>query len=129
MLTGGRNPVRRVRVVNRTRGHVLAERAELAATPWTRFWGLMGRPSVPADGGLVLQPGGAIHTCFMRMPIDVLHVDRRGQVTHVVRGLRPWRLGPFLVGNRYAVELPAGAARGTEPGDEVAVEPCDGAVG
>jgi uncharacterized membrane protein (UPF0127 family) len=114
--------LRLVRVVNRTRGEVLAERAELAATPWTRFWGLMGRTSVPPGSGLVLQPGGSIHTCFMRLAIDVVHVDGHGRVTHVVRALRPWRIGPLFVGRAHAIELPAGAATLTEPGDEITIE-------
>ena len=40
-----------VRVINRTRGEVLAERAELADNIWTRFCGLMGRPSLPPGSG------------------------------------------------------------------------------
>ena len=114
---------RYVRVVNATRGAVLAERAELANSTWSRFRGLMGRTELPPGGGLVLRPGGAIHMFFMRMPLDVLHVDRRGRVTHVLRGIRPWRLGPLLVGGALAVELPSGAAAETQPGDTVHVEP------
>jgi uncharacterized membrane protein (UPF0127 family) len=113
--------MRTVQVVNRTRGEVLAERAELANNIWTRFWGLMGRRGLPAGGGMVFEPGGAIHTCFMRMPIDVLHLDRQDRVTHVLRRIRPWRFGPFFVGGRRTVELPAGRAASTQPGDEVVV--------
>ena len=75
--------MRRVRVVNRSRDQVLAERAELATSFWSRFWGLMGRRELPAGGGLVLQPGGGIHMWFMRMPLDVLHIDKHDRVTHV----------------------------------------------
>ncbi len=111
-----------VRVVNTTHQQTLADRAELADSLLTRFVGLMGRTSLPPGGGLVLRPGGAIHTFFMRLPLDVLHLDGEGRVTHVQRGIRPWRLGPLFVGGAATVELPAGAARGTEPGDEVAIE-------
>jgi uncharacterized membrane protein (UPF0127 family) len=111
-----------VRVANKTRGDVLAERAELATSPWHRFWGLMGRTSLPTGGGMVLQPGGGIHTWFMRMPIDVLHVDKKGVVTHVLRGIKPWRFGPLLVGGKQAIELPVGAAGRTQPGDEIEIE-------
>ena len=114
--------MRRVRVVNRTRGEVLADRAELATSAWARLWGLIGRRELPAGTGLVLQPGGGIHTWFMRIPLDVVHVDRGGRVTHVVRNIRPWRFGPLFVGGWQAIELPAGAASGTRPGDEIAVD-------
>jgi uncharacterized membrane protein (UPF0127 family) len=114
--------MRCVRVVNRTRGQVLADSAELADSAWKRFLGLMGRRDLPPGGGLVLKPGGAIHMFFMRMPLDVLHVDRAGRVTHVLRGIRPGRLGPLFVGGALAIELPGGTAIQTQPGDEIVIE-------
>jgi uncharacterized membrane protein (UPF0127 family) len=115
--------MRTVQVVNRTRDEVLADRAELANSAWSRFWGLMGRRELAPGGGMVFEPGGAIHTCFMRMRIDVLHIDNHDRVTHVLRGLRPWRFGPLFVGRRRTVELPAGRAATTQPGDEVVIQP------
>src|SRR5438105_7437353 len=114
--------MRLVRVVNRTRSQVLAEQAELATSHWARFWGLMGRRDLPPGTGLVLQPGGGIHTWFMRIPLDVIHVDKRDRVTHVLRAIRPWRFGPLFVGGKRAVELPTGAAATTQPGDEIILE-------
>jgi uncharacterized protein len=113
--------MRHVRVVNRTRGSVLAEQAELADNFWTRFWGLMGRRELPPGTGLVLQPGGGIHMWFMRIPLDVIHVDKQDRVTHVLRGIKPWRFGPLFVGNKRAIELPSGAAEGTQVGDQIDV--------
>jgi uncharacterized membrane protein (UPF0127 family) len=114
--------MRRVRVINRTRGTVLAERAELADNLWTRFMGLMGRRELPSDSGLVLKPGGGIHMWFMRIPLDVIHVDKHDQVTHVLRGIKPWRFGPLFVGGKIAVELGAGVAATTQVGDTVEIE-------
>ena len=115
--------MRVVRVTNRTRGAVLAEHAELATSMWSRFRGLMGRTDLAAGHGMVLQPGGGIHTWFMRIPIDVVHVDKKDQVTHVLRAIKPWRFGPLFVGSRYAIELPARVAETTQPGDEIVIEP------
>ena len=114
--------MRLVRVVNRTRGSVLAERAELANNYWTRFMGLMGRRELAPGGGLVLQPGGGIHMWFMRIALDVIHVDKQDRVTHVLRNIKPWRFGPLFVGNKCAIELPVGAADGTQIGDLIDVE-------
>ncbi len=114
--------MRHVRVVNASRGTVLAESAELADNFWTRFVGLMGRASLPAGTGLVIRPGGGIHMWFMRIPLDVIHVDKQDRVTHVLRGIKPWRFGPVFVGNKYAIELPVGAADGTEIGHVVHIE-------
>jgi uncharacterized membrane protein (UPF0127 family) len=111
-----------VRVVNRTRGSVLAERAELADNYWTRFVGLMGRRELRPGSGLVLRPGGGIHMWFMRIPLDVIHVDKHDRVTHVLRSIKPWRFGPLFVGNKCAIELPVGAADGTQVGDQIDIE-------
>jgi uncharacterized protein len=111
-----------VRVVNRTRNELLADRAELATSHWARFWGLMGRRELPPGTGLVLKPGGGIHMWFMRLPLDVVHVDKHDRVTHVLRGIKPWRFGPLFVGGKLAVELPVGAADRTQVGDQIALE-------
>src|SRR5258707_1202577 len=111
-----------VRVINRTKSEVLAERAELATSYWSRFWGLMGRRDLAPGAGLVLRPGGGIHMWFMRLPLDVVHVDKRDRVTHVLRNIKPWRFGPLFVGNKWAIELPVGAADGTQVGDEIGIE-------
>jgi uncharacterized membrane protein (UPF0127 family) len=114
--------MRLVRVVNRSRSETLAERAELADNIWTRFWGLMGRRELPPGSGLVLRPGGGIHMWFMHLPLDVIHVDQHDRVTHVLRGIEPWRFGPLFVGGKVAIELPVGAADTTQVGDEVIIE-------
>ncbi|HET6315561.1 MAG TPA: DUF192 domain-containing protein, partial [Chloroflexota bacterium] len=62
-------------------------------------------------------------TWFMRMPIDVVHVGKNDVVTHVLRAIVPWRFGPLFVGGKRAIELPAGAAALTQPGDEIVIEP------
>lgn len=67
--------------------------------------------------GLVIEPCSSIHMMFMRFPIDAIFFDRDHTVTRVARSVRPWR--GFAFGGRGArgvVELPPGAAAGTEPG-------------
>jgi uncharacterized protein len=114
--------MRHVRVLNRTREVVLADRAELADNYWTRFMGLMGRRDLLQGSGLVLKPGGGIHMWFMRIPLDVIHVDNHDRVTHVLRGIKPWRFGPLFVGGKLAIELPVGAAETTQVGDNIDIE-------
>ena len=90
--------MKQARVVNLTRGTVLAEQARVADSFVTRFLGLMGRAPLAPGAGLVLIPGGAVHNFFVRQTLDVLHLTEGGRVTHVVAGLKPWRLGPLGVG-------------------------------
>src|SRR5207237_811360 len=107
-----------------TRGTYLADDAGLATSFWHRGAGLMFRRALPAGGGLVLIPEGQIHMFFMRFPLDVVHADAQGTVLRLVRGLKPWRVGPIVRKCRMIVELPAGAIErtGTLVGDTLTLE-------
>jgi uncharacterized protein len=97
------------RVVNRSRGTVLADQAGVARSWWARGKGLLGRHGLPEGGGLIIDPCSSIHTWFMAFPIDVVFVAADGRVVRTAHALRPWRFGPFARQVRYVVELPAGA--------------------
>lgn len=113
-----------MRLVNRTRGAVLAERVEVASSPGARMKGLLGRAALPDGDALVIDPCTSIHTLFMRFPIDVLFVDRRGGAVRAIERMAPWRATRLYLSARWVAELPAGtlARSGTREGDEVALE-------
>ena len=113
----------RLRVVNRSRGTELAECADVAASPWRRMRGLLGRPALATGQGLLISPCQGVHTLGMRYPIDVVHLDRSGVVRKVLHGLSPSRLGPLVWRSRFVLELPAGAADGTVAGDQLVLVP------
>ena len=106
-------------IVNLTRGEALCV-GELADKPLRRMRGLMGRRGLPAGEGLLLTPAPAIHTAFMRFPIDALFLDRDLRVLHIVKQLEPWRMASNS--RAHAVlELCAGesARRKVEVGDRL----------
>jgi len=105
-------------IVNFTRGTVLCEHAVIADRALPRMRGLLGRRSLPAGEGILLQPAPSIHTAFMRFPIDVIFVDRNLQVVKVVETLRPWRMASARRAHA-ALEMAAGeaAVSGIEVGD------------
>jgi uncharacterized membrane protein (UPF0127 family) len=74
--------------------------------------------------GLLLSPCNAIHTCFMRMPIDVCFLDPDGVVIKTVQGMKPWRIAHGGSRSRDTLELPAGTldAAGVLPGDPLDFE-------
>ena len=113
-----------VRIVNQSRGTIIADHVEVAASFWARGKGLIGRRGLPDGFGLVIKPCGSIHMFFMAIPLDVLHLDREGRVLKVLAGIKPWRLGPIIRGGKSVIELPAGTAARTETkaGDTVVVE-------
>jgi len=86
---------------------VIARNVELALTRTARRKGLLGRASIASGAALVLAPCFAVHTAFMRFPIDVLFVDRSGRALRMIDGLQPWRAAASL--RAYAtIEMAAG---------------------
>ena len=78
--------------VERT-GDLLASRATMARTLWTRMAGLLGRRGLPDGEALVFERCRAIHTVGMRFPIDVAFVDRTWRVVAVRSRVGPGRSG------------------------------------
>lgn len=113
-----------IRIENASRGTVLATRAQLAGTWWTRTRGLVGYRDWHGCDALVLRPCRGLHTIGMRMPIDVLLLDRAGHVQAVLAELRPGRI-VTVRSFSAAVELPAGTIirSRTVPGDLVRIVP------
>ena len=117
--------MRVVRVVNRTRDAVLAERARVAESFVRRGWGLLGRRNLPSGDGLILTKTNSIHSIGMRFPFDAIYLDDNGSACRLLQSFRPHRLGPLVWGARHVVELPAGtlAMTATCLGDEIYFEP------
>jgi hypothetical protein len=95
--------------LEREDGTVVCKRCVLAEHPLSRMKGLLGRRSLPAGEGLLLRPASAVHTLFMRFPIDLVFLSREHDVVAVVAEVRPWRAA-WRRGARAVLELPAGEA-------------------
>lgn len=63
----------------------------VAASFWQRFIGLMGRRALAPGAALLLAPCSNIHTCFMRFAIDVVFLDREGEILAIFSDVKPWR--------------------------------------
>jgi len=99
------------RLVEVSTGRVVAARVQRADTFARRLLGLLGRPGLPVDGGLWIEPCGSVHTFFMRFPIDVVVLDSSGVILRCVSPLAPWRAMRPVRRGRVCVELPAGAVK------------------
>lgn len=81
-----------------------------------RLLGMTVRPPVTA-GGLPLAMAfprcASVHTCFMRYPLDVVFIDRRGDILRVCESVVPWRLlscaGAFAALERASLISPSNA--------------------
>jgi uncharacterized membrane protein (UPF0127 family) len=96
-------------VNERTRTPIATE-VEVAETRADRRRGLLGRDSLGPSAALVLTPCVAVHTAFMRFPIDVVFLDREGVAVKLVNDLGPWRIAAAAKAHSV-VELAAGSLR------------------
>lgn len=97
-------------LVDAASGRVLVPSLELAVDSASRKRGLLGREGLAPGAGLLIAPTNAVHTFFMRFPIDIVFVARDGEVVKVRRAVPARRMAAAWRG--YAVvEL---AAHGAE---------------
>ena len=100
-------------ILNLTRQSVPARNARYASSFGARLSGLIGKRFSPAMDGMVFDRCNAIHTFFMRYPIDVIFADEKYRVLKTVPAFPPWH--PFLACKKafYVIELPAGTLEST----------------
>jgi hypothetical protein len=108
----------RLRVSNLTRNTVLATRMEVADSGAKRNKGLLGRDCLAPGEGLWIRPCEAVHTFWMRFPIDLIYLDRKNRIRKLVSAVPAWRLSACLLAHSV-LELPSGTIRKTQtqPGD------------
>jgi uncharacterized membrane protein (UPF0127 family) len=97
---------------------------EVAATPWRRLCGALGRTRI--EGGLLLQPCSSVHGWGMRIALDVAYLAGDGtvlDVAHLPRG------GVHLPRRRARAVLETDVGRlrewGVRPGVVVTVAAAD----
>ena len=113
-----------MKIYNITKNVFLAQDALLSDKFWQRICGLLGKPTLAQDSGMVLKPCNSIHTFFMRFPIDLIFIDRANRVVKTVPELKPFRVTAVYLKAYCAIELPAGTIKTsrTAPGDMLRLE-------
>jgi uncharacterized protein len=121
-----REPQRKQVIRNTRNGRVIADDLISAFDSKSRNVGLLNHGSFPQGAAMLIAPTNAVHTFFMRFPIDIAFINREGTVVKVCGSVRPWRIATAL--RAYGViELPAGtlAAAETVAGDVLVVVPAE----
>jgi hypothetical protein len=108
---------------NITRESWLATAVVLANTFFTRLLGLLGKTSLANSEGLWIKPCDSIHTLGMRVPLDVIFLDRHGRVVKAIEHLQPSRLVFPVDAATSVLELAVGtiARTGTTVGDMISI--------
>lgn len=89
-------------------GTSVARFTRIASSFRSRLVGLLRRKNLHREEGLLISPGGSIHTWGMRFPIDAVFLDEDFRVLKVTHSLRPWRGSLAPRRTRHVLELRAG---------------------
>ena len=101
-----------------SRNRLIASIVVLAGDSASRRKGLLSRAEFPAGEALIIAPCNAVHTFFMKFPVDLLYVARDGRVLKIRERVAPWRMSGCLTAFA-TIELPTGtiAVSEVETGD------------
>ncbi|MEG6612971.1 DUF192 domain-containing protein [Pseudoclostridium thermosuccinogenes] len=112
-----------MKIINATKQQVICTEISIADTFMRRFLGLMGKKEIPPGKGLIITPCNSIHTFFMRMPLDIIFIDKSNIALHVIENLQPWRISPVILNARSVIEVPSGTVKktGTTQGDRLEI--------
>lgn len=110
-------------MTNETRGHVLADRADVADTSAKRRTGLLKHTGLAQGEGLWIVPCEGVHTFAMKFTIDVLFLSKKRKVLKIRPNMQKRRIAVSFFAHSV-LELPAGTAErtGTQKGDQLQLE-------
>ena len=93
------------KLINARTGEVILENLLTADSFYARFRGLMGRPSIPENTGLMIKPCNSVHCFFMKFPIDVIFLDKENRIVHISENMRPGSVSPIVRKANYVIEV------------------------
>jgi uncharacterized protein len=97
-----------MKLLNYTRGCLVAERLNVAGNFFSRLKGLLGRKSFERGEALLIPKCKGIHTIGMKFAIDVIFLDKDFRVLRAFGRIPPNKTGPVEMDASSVVELPAG---------------------
>ena len=74
-----------------------------------RLRGLLGR-TLGQDEALLLVPCRQVHCCGMKMPIDVVYLNRENSIIKITQNMKPGTFGKYVRGAHSVLELTCGKA-------------------
>jgi uncharacterized membrane protein (UPF0127 family) len=100
------------RIINKTKGNIIAVEAVVAKTFLQRAVGLMFRQSLTPYDAMIFYKAPSIHMFFMFFPIDVVFLDKEMRVMKIFAALRPWQIASCFK-SAVTLELPVHTANNT----------------
>lgn len=72
-------------------GAVIVPELFLSRSLKARLKGVIGLERLGRDKAVLIEPCGAIHTCFVRFRLDAVFLDRERRIVKICRDIKPWR--------------------------------------
>jgi uncharacterized protein len=85
-------------------------KVKVAESFFERAIGLMGCSHISPDQAMLFPNCSSVHTCWMKMPIDIVFLDKKGTVLRVIYEVLPWRV-VRCKGAHSVLEMASGAAK------------------
>ena len=116
--------MREITVINTSKATVVGSRIMVADSFLTRLIGLMGRRTLEPGRGLLIAPSSGVHTCWMRMKIDIAAIDKSYRIVKLANSVKPWRISCLSLKASSILELPAGHIEscGLKVGDQLELQ-------
>jgi uncharacterized protein len=110
-------------VYNHTRECFLSLGVTPADTTFARLKGLIGKLRLRIDEGLWVVPSCGIHTVGVLFPLDLIYLDEKHQVIHVIEHFPRFRIAPLRTQATSVLELPTHTiyTSQTQPGDQLLI--------
>ena len=105
-------------LINSTTGKPVLLKVQVADTFIRRLLGLMGK-TLEESEGLIIKPCNSIHCFFMKIPIDVLFLDKDNTVIKKIDCMMPWAVSPIVRHAKSVIEGNAGSFREVTVGDKL----------
>jgi hypothetical protein len=103
-----------MKLINKKNRKILAEKLEIANTPFRRMKGLLGRKTISRDEGLHIIPCNSIHSFFMKFKFDALFLNKKNEVVFLIEDMPAWQVSRICFSAYSVVELPSGVIKETE---------------
>ena len=91
-------------------GVCLIENMNITTNVWERMQGLIGKPQLALNQGLMLSSCNSVHTFGMKYDIDLVYVNRDKKIVKLVQGLKPNRVS-FCLNAASTLELNSGVIK------------------
>ncbi len=111
-------------MILKNQNNIISKKLIKAKSLWEKTKGLIGKTELDEQSALWIDKCNSIHTYFMKIPIDVIFVDKNLKIYSLKHNLKPWKIIWPQWGAQSVFELPAGKIKKLDihRGDQLYVE-------